>query len=90
MDVILADTHGPILGKAQPSPNLGLLYLASYARARLPALRFHYIPQSRPREWHFEQVERLRPAVYGLSFTSYGANLAYSMMRELKDRKSVV
>ncbi len=86
MDVVLADTHGPLLGKSQPSPNLGLLYLASYAREALPGLGVHYIPQSKPREWHFQLVEQLRPAVYALSFTSYGARLAYSLMREMKQR----
>ncbi|MBP9200886.1 MAG: B12-binding domain-containing radical SAM protein [Gemmatimonadales bacterium] len=52
----------------------------------MPHLTFHYIPQSKPRQAHFELVERLRPAVYGLSFTSYGADLAYSLMREMKQR----
>lgn len=86
MHVVLADTHGPLLGKAQPSPNLGLLYLAAYARRELPELEFQYIPQGKPREWHFELVERLRPRVYALSFTSYGAQIAYSLMREMKAR----
>lgn len=86
MDVVLADTHGPILGKAQPAPNLGLLYLASYARERLPRVRFHYLPQRRTREDHFALVARLKPSVYGISFTSYGAGIAYSLMREMKAR----
>lgn len=86
MHVILADTHGPLLGKSQPSPNLGLLYLAAYARQAVPDLEFHYIPQSKPRDAHFEIVERTRPRVYALSFTSYGAELAYSLMRDMKAR----
>lgn len=86
MHVILADTHGPLLGKAQPSPNLGLLYLAAYARASEPSVQFHYIPQSKPRAWHFELVERTRPAIYALSFTSYGVEAAYALMREMKAR----
>ena len=47
MDIILADTHGPILGKAQATPNLSLLYLAAYAKQFHPDLKFHYIPQNR-------------------------------------------
>ena len=70
MHVILADTHGPILGKEQPSPNLGLLYLAAYAREQMPELTFDYIPQSKNRQIHFDLVENHRPAVYALSFTS--------------------
>lgn len=87
VDVVLADTHGPILGKAQPAPNLGLLYLASYARERLPGVRFHYLPQRRRREDHFALVDRVKPSVYGISFTSYGAGIAYSLLRELKARR---
>ncbi len=84
MHVILADTHGSIIGKAQPSPNLGLLYLAAYAREAIAGLTFDYIPQSKGRQAHFDLVDRRRPAVYALSFTSYGANIAYELTRDLK------
>jgi radical SAM superfamily enzyme YgiQ (UPF0313 family) len=85
MNIILADTHGPILGKAQGSPNLSLLYLASYAKALRPDLRFHYIPQKRQWTHHLKLLQELKPAIYAISFTSYGAPVAFKMIREIKD-----
>ena len=84
MNIILADTHGPILGKAQATPNLSLLYLATYAKSFRPDLQFHYIPQKRQWSHHLEMVERLKPEIYAISFTSYGAPIAFKMMREIK------
>ena len=46
MDIILADTHRPILGKAQATPNLSLMYLVTYAKSQRPDLQFHDIPYS--------------------------------------------
>ncbi len=83
-NIILADTHGPILGKAQMSPNLALLYLAAYARQSRPELSFHYIPQKYPFAHHLRMIEKLHPTIYAISFTSYGAPLAFKMIREIK------
>jgi hypothetical protein len=60
MDIVLADTHRPILGKAQATPNLGLLYLAAYATQHRPDLRFHYIPQKHSWSYHLEQIAALK------------------------------
>ncbi|MBO9699301.1 MAG: B12-binding domain-containing radical SAM protein [Sporocytophaga sp.] len=84
MKVILADTHGLILGKAQTSPNLGLLYLASYARQHITNIEFHYIPQKYTENYHYEMVDKHRPEVYALSCTSYGAATAYRLINNLK------
>jgi radical SAM superfamily enzyme YgiQ (UPF0313 family) len=86
MHIILADTHGPILGKAQATPNLSLLYLATYANKFRPDVQFHYIPQKRQWSHHLEMVERLKPAIYAISFTSFGAPVALKMMRDLKSQ----
>src|SRR5262245_17604255 len=86
MNIILADTHGPILGKSQATPNLGLLYLATYASKFRKDLRFHYLPQKRKRTDHFEMIKELNPEIYAMSFTSYGAPVAFSMVREIKAR----
>jgi radical SAM superfamily enzyme YgiQ (UPF0313 family) len=84
MDIILADTHGPILGKAQATPNLSLLYLAAYAKQFRPDLTFHYIPQKRGWPRHLEMIEAVKPSIYAISFTSYGAPIAFKMMREIR------
>jgi len=86
MDIVLADTHGPILGKAQATPNLSLLYLAAYAKQHRTDLRFHYIPQKHSWSHHLEQIAALKPAIYAISFTSYGAPVAFKMMREIRAR----
>jgi len=86
VDIILADTHGPILGKDQATPNLSLLYLATYAKSLRPELKFHYIPQKYPWSHHLEMIEKVQPAIYAVSFTSYGAPTAFQMMRVVKAR----
>jgi radical SAM superfamily enzyme YgiQ (UPF0313 family) len=86
VDIVLADTHGPILGKAQASPNLSLLYLATYAKAHRPDLRFHYIPQRHSWSYHLELIARVKPSLYAVSFTSYGAPTAFKMVRAVKAR----
>jgi len=86
MNIILADTHGPLLGKAQATSNLSLLYLASYATKFRPDVKFHYIPQKRQWPYHLGLIERLKPSIYAVSFTSYGAPVAFKMMREVKAR----
>jgi pyruvate-formate lyase-activating enzyme len=84
MKVILADTHGPILGKDQPAPNLSLLYLAGWARAHDPSIEFRYLPQRCSFEDHLTMLREWSPDVYALSFTSYGMPLAYRLMRAVK------
>jgi len=86
MDIILADTHGPILGKAQATPNLSLLYLATYAKNLRPDLTFHYIPQKYEWAYHLDLIDRVKPSIYAVSFTSYGALTAFEMMRAVKAR----
>lgn len=85
-NIILADTHGPVLGKAQMSPNLALLYLAAYALQFRPDLNFHYIPQKHAWRHHLNTIEELKPSIYAISFTSYGAPVAFKMIREIKSR----
>ena len=86
MNIILSDTHGPILGKAQSSPNLGLLYLAAFANESRPDVNFHYIPQKYQWAHHIQKIEELKPRIYAISFTSFGAPIAFKMIREIKSR----
>jgi radical SAM superfamily enzyme YgiQ (UPF0313 family) len=84
MRVLLADTHGPILGKDQPSPNLSLLYLAAWVRARDASVEFRYLPQRCSIDDHLKALHDWSPDVYALSFTSYGLPLAYQLMRAVR------
>lgn len=85
MKILLADSHGPIFGKPQGTPNLGLLYLASYARERFPDAEFKYLPQRISLEEHLAEVAAFSPDVYALSFTSYGMAAAFELIDRVKD-----
>lgn len=82
--VILADVHGPVLGKDQPSPNLSLLYLAGYLQQHSPQVKLKYISQKPPAEYHLQSIETFQADIYAVSFTSYSASLAFKMIRQVK------
>jgi len=82
--IVLADNHGPVLGKDQTSASLSLLYLASYLREQRSDVEFVYLPQARAPEEHIECVRSFRPQFYAISFTSYSAPAAYELIRRVK------
>lgn len=83
--VVLADSHGPIMGKDQSSANLSLLYLASYARKNADFdVEFEYLPQSKTEKDHFDTIENFKPHVYAVSFTSYAAIITYYLIDKIK------
>jgi radical SAM superfamily enzyme YgiQ (UPF0313 family) len=86
MKILLADAHGPVRGKPQASPNLGLLYLASYIRSRMEDVEIRYVPQRYELNEHEKIIEEMRPDIYAMSFTSYGARVAYKSIERLKAR----
>lgn len=83
--VILAD---PPNIKGNPymlnCPNLGLLYLASSLRRELPGCEITYIGAHNSMEQHLSIVERIRPAIYGLSFTSTFASRSLYLIDRVK------
>lgn len=84
MRVLLADNHGPVLGKDQTSASLSLLYLASYLRDQRPDTEFIYLPQARTPEEHLDTIQHFKPHFYAISFTSYSAPAAYELIRRVK------
>ena len=86
VNIILADVHGPVLGKDQPSANLSLLYLAGYAREHLPHVNLEYISQKPALDYHLQRIESSCADIYAVSFTSYSANTAFEMIRIIKNR----
>ncbi|MFK7895300.1 MAG: cobalamin-dependent protein [Myxococcota bacterium] len=85
MRILLADSHGPIFGKPQGTPNLGLLYLASHARERFPHAEFKYLPQRVSLEEHLAEITAFNPDLYALSFTSYGMAAAFELVERVKE-----
>jgi len=79
MKVVLADLPMAHL-KGEPvteSPNLGILYLISYARERLSGVEFVYLEPFLTEEKHLRMVKEIQPEVYGISFTTTYKELAY-------------
>ncbi|MGD9851195.1 MAG: radical SAM protein [Nitrospirales bacterium] len=85
MRIILADNHGQVLGKDQASPNVSLLYLASYLRSQIPNVELAYIAQKHCPEYHLDMIRKLRPEFYAVSFTSFSARKTYELLRTIKD-----
>ena len=84
MHIILADNHGQVLGKDQASPNVSLLYLASYLRNEVPNVELTYIAQKHSPEYHLNMIRTLQPTFYAVSFTSFSARTTYELLRTIK------
>jgi len=87
MKVVLADSHGPIVGKDQTSASLSLLYLGSYLREMADFdVDLRYIPQAKSDRFHIDTVRSFRPDIYAVSFTSYSALITYTLIKEIKQK----
>ena len=84
MKVILADSHGRVMGKDQTSANLSLLYLGSYLRSKMPDTELAYIAQVHTDQYHLDMIEKMKPDFYAVSFTSFSALVTYSLIRRIK------
>ena len=66
--------------------NLGILYLASYLQHNLDeGLEVHYLEGHHTVKSHLEEIGRLKPDLYGLSFAYPLAPLAYQTLNAVKD-----
>ena len=60
MKIILADSHGPVMGKDQTSANLSLLYLGSYLKDKADfGVDLKYIPQAKSDQFHLDLIENM-------------------------------
>jgi anaerobic magnesium-protoporphyrin IX monomethyl ester cyclase len=84
--VVLADVPmAHLKGEAvTESPNLGILYIISYARDRLPNVEFHYLDPFLNLKKHLAEIKRLKPDVYGVSFTTPKKPLAFEAINHVK------
>ena len=46
------------------SPNLGILFIISYAKSRLPNVEFTYLEPFLSMEEHLEKIKQIKPNVY--------------------------
>lgn len=87
MNIILADSHGPVMGKDQTSANLSLLYLGSYLRKHANfEINLKYIPQAKSDLFHLETIQEFKPEIYAVSFTSYSAVVTYELIKKIKQK----
>ena len=85
MKILLADRHGPIMGKDQTSANLSLLYLGSYLRKYANfQVELEYIPQAKTDQFHLDRIAIFKPKIYAVSFTSFSAIVTYELIRKIK------
>ena len=67
------------------SPNLGILYIIGYAKARLPNVEFTYLEPFLSMEEHLEKVKEIKPDVYAISFTTPRRELSFETITKVKD-----
>ena len=67
------------------SPNLGILYIIGYAKARLPEVEFYYLEPFLSIREHLEKVKEIKPDVYAISFTTPRRELAFETTTKVKD-----
>jgi anaerobic magnesium-protoporphyrin IX monomethyl ester cyclase len=85
MNIILADSHGPVMGKEQTSANLSLLYLASYVRQHRPDDNLKYLSQKPTARMHLQAIRDFEADVYAVGFTSYSALVTYDLIRQIRE-----
>lgn len=85
MKVVLADL--PLksqLGEAvTEAPNLGILYLISYARKYCPKTEFTYLQPFLSEQEHLDLLSQIRPDIYGLSYTTPKREMANQLCKKL-------
>ncbi len=65
------------------SPNLGILYIISYAKARLPNVEFTYLEPFLSMKEHLEKIKQIKPNVYAISFTTPRRELSFKTIDEV-------
>lgn len=87
MRIILADSHGPVMGKDQASANLSLLYLGSYLKENADfKVDLKYIPQAKSDQFHLDLIEKFDPKIYAVSFTSFSSLITYELINKIKKK----
>jgi anaerobic magnesium-protoporphyrin IX monomethyl ester cyclase len=66
------------------SPNLGILYIISYLKQRLPEVDLHYLEPFLSMKEHLEKVGQINPNVYAISFTTPRRELALETINNIK------
>ena len=85
MKIILADSHGPVMGKDQTSASLSLLYIGAYLKEKADFdIELKYIPQAKSDQFHLDLIKEFKPQIYAVSFTSFSAQVTYELVNKIK------
>ncbi len=87
LKVVFADPPFGIEAKGEAvteSPNLGILYIISYVRERLPGVEFHYLEPFLSMQEHIQKVQEIKPDVYAISFTTPRRDLSFETINKVK------
>jgi len=85
--VVFADPPFGIEAKGEAvteSPNLGILYIISYVRERLPEVEFHYLEPFLSMQEHIQKVREIKPDIYAISFTTPRRDLSFETINKVK------
>lgn len=66
------------------SPNLGILYIIGYAKARLPDVEFTYLEPFLSTNEHLAKVKEIKPDIYAISFTTPRRDLSFETIMKVK------
>lgn len=66
------------------SPNLGILYIIGYAKARLPDVEFTYLEPFLSADEHLAKVKAIKPDIYAISFTTPRRDLSFETVANVK------
>ncbi len=87
LKVVFADPPFGIEAKGEAvteSPNLGILYIISYVRKRLPEVEFHYLEPFLSMKEHIQKVQEIKPDIYAISFTTPRRDLSFETINKVK------
>jgi len=87
LKVVFADPPFGIEAKGEAvteSPNLGILYIISYVRERLPEVEFHYLEPFLSMQEHIQKVREIKPDIYAISFTTPRRDLSFETINKVK------
>jgi len=88
MKVLLADPPQHERDYDAAYPNMGILYLIGSARQRFSSsdISFAYLESQYDLAGHLEEIERIKPDIYGLSYASFTSPLAHRTIAAVRER----
>lgn len=87
MKIVLADPpHIQSQWVIANHPNLGVLYLISYLRDRVPDVELHYLDVHLDLATHLQQLEHIQPVLYGISFSFMREKDAFLTIKAVKNK----